>query len=407
MDDAASAGRIPAHVPPDRVRDINIYDFAVQDGEAQLGLREAVAAKAAPALFWSPHNGGHWIATTAEVIDQVINDAERFSNRYIGVPKELNPVRIFRPFQMDPPDHMAYRLLLSEAFSPRMVQTLKETARRTTVGLIEGFRARGECEFVSDFAQHMPIEIFMTIVGLPESDRLPLLAIAEKIARPSTDADRMAGYALLDDYVIKLIEARRDAPGEDFTAHLCRARIDGKPLDQDALIGIITLVLIAGLDTVAGMLGFFARFFARTPERRREIRENPALIPGAVEELLRRFAATTLAREARVDLELDGAAIRKGDMVSAPLYLHNLDPAKYADPLAVDFTRPRKPAHVSFGGAAHRCLGAVLARAELQIFLEEWLTRIPDYDIRPGAELKARTRVSAAITALPLVWTPA
>jgi cytochrome P450 len=404
MADDAPGWLIPSHVAAERVFDINVYDFPVHDGEAQLGLHDAVAEKGAPDVFWSPHNGGHWVLTRAEIIDAVINDAERFSNRYIGVPKELNPVRIFRPFQMDPPDHEAYRLLISGAFSIKVVTRLREDARRLTVRLIEGFKARGECEFVGEFAQHMPIEIFMSIVGLPEDDRLPLLAIAEKIGRPKSDAERMAGYAALDNYIIALIKARRGGPKGDFTADLCRAEVGGEPLDEDALIGVIALVLIAGLDTVAGMLGYFVRYFARHPDRRREVQADPALIPGAVEELLRRFGHVILAREVRCDLEIGGVAMKAGDMLTAPVYLHNLDAAKFDDPLKVDFERPRRPAHQSFGGQAHRCLGAMLARAELQIFLEEWLTRIPDYDVKPGAELGSRTRVTAVMPSLPLVW---
>ena len=404
MDDAGAAFVIPDHVPPSRVRDINVYDYAVQDGDAQSSLLAAVRAKDGPDILWSPHNGGHWLLTRADVIDRMVNDAERFSNRYIGVPKELNPVRIFRPFQMDPPDHVAYRHLLSGALSPRAVQALKERARDLTVRLIEDFKPRGECEFVTDFAQHMPIEIFLSIVGLPESDRQPLLDIAEKIARPRTDAERMEGYGLLDDYIIGLIAERRDAGEDDFTGQLCRAEIDGKRLTQDELIGVIALVMIAGLDTVAGMLGYFARFFARNPDRRRELQADPGLIPGAVEELLRRFGHTMIAREVRMDLTLDGVAMKKGDMVVGPVFLHNLDEATFPGALEADFHRPRKPPHITFGGQAHRCLGAMLARTELQIFLEEWLTRIPDYDIKPGVELKSRTRVTSVMPSLPLVW---
>jgi cytochrome P450 len=394
---------IPPHVPPSRVRDIDMYGYPVCDGEPQLGLL-ALRQEGAPETFWSPHNGGHWVVTRASTIEAVINDAERFSNRYVGVPKELNPVRIFRPFQMDAPDHIPYRNLMSALVSPRAVAAIQADARRLAVDLIEGFKAKGECEFVTDFAQHMPIRMFMTIVGLPEEDRLPLLAMAEKIARPKADAERMEGYALFDAYAMDLIAKRRGGSDGDFVADLCRATIDGEPLSEDALIGMITLVMIAGLDTVSGMLGFFALFLARNPDRRQALREHPELIPGAVEELLRRFAHPMMAREARCDVELDGVAIRKGDMVVAPLALFNLDEAKFPEPLKIDFERPRRPAHVTFGGQPHRCLGAMLARTELAIFLEEWLARIPDFQVRPGTELAARTRVTAVLVELPLVW---
>ena len=406
MDDAGAVAMIPEHVPRDRVRDFNIYSYDVDDADfpqALLKLRQP----GEPETFWSPHNGGHWVVTRAATIDAVVNDAERFSNRYVGIPKALNPTRLFRPLQIDPPEQVKYRMLVAEALSPRVVATLREDARRLTVGLIEGFRARGECDFVVEFAQHMPIGIFMSIVGVPGGDRLPLLAIAEKIARPTSDAERMQGYVELDAYALGMINERRGGSGDDFVSYLCRSTLEGEPIPEDELIGIISLVRIAGLDTVSGALGFFARFLARNPDRRRELRDDPALINGAVEELLRRYATPLMAREVRCDLELDGVSMRKGDMVTAPLVLHNIDDAEFEDPLHVDFRRPRKPSHITFGGQAHRCLGAMLARTELQIFLAEWLARIPEFSIRPGCELAVRTRVTSIMPSLPLVWDPA
>lgn len=349
---ASSDWSIPGHVPEDRVRDFNICSYEVHAGDVQAALR-SLLDQPGPETFWSPYNGGHWVVTRAAVIDTVINDAERFSNRYIGVPRELNPQRIFRPFQMDPPDHLPYRRLLGRALSPRAVEVLKLDARRLTIELIEGFRARGECEFVSEFARHMPIGLFLSIVGLPMSDRLPLLAIAEQIARPQQEGDRMAG-----------------------------------------------------LDTVAGMLGFFARYLALDPARRLELREQPELIPRAVEELLRRFAHVNLTRLVRCDVEVDGAPMCEGDLVVAPLALYSLDEALFEDPMTVDFHRPPEPRHAAFGGEAHQCLGSLLARNELKIFLEEWLRRIPEFSIRPGFEVRAQTRVTAVLPELPLVWEP-
>ena len=158
-----------------------------------------------------------------------------------------------------------------------------------------------------------------------------------------------------------------------------------RSLDQDELVGVMGLVLTAGLDTVAGMLGHVINFLARNPDRRRELRENPDVIANATEEFLRVFASTQLSREVRCDLELDGVFMKQGDMVVAPLILDNLDEAKFEDPMTIDFRRSRKPAHVTFGGAPHRCLGAMLARTEVQIVLQEWLQRIPEFDLVRGA----------------------
>lgn len=398
-----SLRNIPDHVDRARVREVNLYDFPVLDGDPQLGLL-AIRKQGEHETFWSPYNGGHWVVTRSATVSDVVNDPDRFSNRYIGVPKALNPPRIFRPMQVDAPDHARFRQPIKEALSPRAVAKLRDDVRGLTIRLIETLRPQGHCEFMSDFSQHMPIGIFMSIMGLPESDRLPLLEIAEQIARPKYDAQRMEGYAALDEYSRGLVKGGREPGANEFIAHVCNSAPGGTPFSEDELVGLIAGFLLAGLDTVVAMMGFFARFFADNPGRREELRENPKLIPDAVEELLRRYSITNIAREVRHDLDLDGVSMRAGDMVVAPLVLHNLDEAVFGNPLDIEWRRRRPPIHLSFGGEAHRCLGAMLARTELQVFLQEWLTRMPVYRVKPGCQLKARTRVTVVLESLPLMW---
>lgn len=387
------------------MRHFDLYNFEVADGDPQMafyGLRDGTS----PATFWSPYNGGHWMVTRAATIEAMINDAEYFGSAYIGPPKELNPKepRVFRPLQLDPPHNQPYRRFILTAITPKLVRTLKEDARQLTIRLVDELRGRGECEFVTAFAQHMPIQIFMSMVGLSETDRPILINIAHKIARPQTDDERMEGYALLDNYIAGVVNDRRDAGLDDFTGRLCRYEIDGRLLNDNELFGVMGLTLVAGLDTVAGMLTFFARHLADNPGHRRQLRDNPQMIPGAVEELLRRYAQVNVTRVLRKDRELDGVLMKEGDLIVAPLVLHNLDETKFSEPLRVDLERPRNPQHLSFGGQVHHCLGALLARAELEVFLEEWLPRIPDFAIAPGTQLQSRTRVNITLPRLPLVW---
>lgn len=398
---------IPDHVPAHLVRDFNSYGFSRPNEEVHRTLYDLTHDPDMPETFWSPYNGGHWVVTRAATVEVVAGDAARFSNRYIGVPKALNPVRLFRPLQLDPPHHTPYRTLISRALSPRAIGVISEDVRALTIRLIEGFRAKGGCEFISEFAEHMPIGIFMSIVGLPETERPNLLRIARRIARPGYPEERMEGYADLDGYIVDLIAARRDKGPDDFVSQLCHAQIDGRPMDHEELVGLLSLIMIAGLDTVSGMLGHVARFLAMNPDRRQELRDNPEIHNTAVEEFLRRLGHVQVSREVREDLELGGVAMKQGDMVVAPLVLHNLDAAKFPDPLAFDFRRPRSPVHLSFGGPAHQCLGAMLARTELRIFLEEFLGRIPDFEIVPGTELTASTRVTWIMNRLPLQWSVA
>ncbi len=391
----------PSHVPDDRVVDFDIYNFSAPDGEYQLGLK--AFADTAPAVVWTPHNGGHWMLTRADVIDRMLSQSENFSSNHITVPRQPEGMPKLMPLQIDPPDHKKYQLLIAHAMSPRAVMPLAERARTLAIELIDGFKDKGECEFVADFAQHLPIAIFMQLVDLPESDRPLLTGIAEIMLRSESVAERGQAAMQLAGYGMQKLGERRAEPGDDLISSLAQARIDGELLDDATLTGMIMLLLLAGLDTVASMLGFFARFLAEHPGHRRALIEQPALIPNALEELLRRFPIAVLAREVVRDVEIDGVTMKVGDMVAAPTPLAGLDARKFHDPETVDFNRAR-PMHATFGGGAHRCLGAMLARAELRVFLEEWLKRIPDFQVKPGAAIHVSARSVATLTSLPLVW---
>jgi cytochrome P450 len=273
-----------------------------------------------------------------------------------------------------------------------------------TIELIEGFKARGECEFISEFAQHLPIAIFMKIVDLPDSDRAMLTHWAEIAMRGETDEARVGALMQFVGYGLQKTKERRLDPGSDMFSAIAAAKIDGEYLDDDTMGGMVLLMLTAGLDTVASMLGFFALFLSRNPSHRRQLIDHPELIPNATEELLRRFPIAILGREVVEDYEFNGVKLRAGDMVVMPSQLDGLDDRRFDNPETVDFSR-KVPAHATFGGGTHRCMGAMLARTELRIFLEEWLKRIPDFEVQSGAEVQVQARSVATVTSLPLAWT--
>jgi cytochrome P450 len=399
------AESVPEHVPADRIYEYDIYSNRAPNGDFALFLT-ALQKEGVPEVFWTPKNGGHWIVTRGPDIDFVINDATRFSSQNLRIPKYTNPTPPMKPIQVDPPEHTKYRALLMGALSPKAVNSLSVGARELAVKLIDEMFEHGECDFVADFAQQMPIAIFMAMVDLPLEDRPSLLRISDAIVRPATAEERVQGFADLQAYIRQKVAERRAVPGTDLISHLVQAKVDGEPLDDESLVGMLVLVLLAGLDTVASMLTNFAKFLADNPAHRRQLIENPALVVNAVEELLRRYAIVNLGREVAVDTEVGGVLMKAGEMVSCPTPLSNLDGAKYAHPLSVDFTR-KIPAHATFGGGTHRCMGAMLARTELKIFIEEWLKRIPDFEVKPGVAIEATTDVTSVIPSLPLQWDPA
>ena len=393
----------PAHVPPERVIDFDIYNINVPDAEYQVYLRDTLQAPGVPDIFWSPRYGGHWVTTRAATTRAVLTRHQDFSSSKLVVIRELNPDPPFAPLQIDPPDHTLYRNLLMKAFSPQAVSILGEDARKLAIELIQGFKARGECEFIGDFASHLPIRIFMTMVNLPESDRPELLHIADQLVRGHTVEDHKAGQKRLAAYAMQKIAERRAKPGDDLISELTQAKVNGEPMSDYTLLGMLTLLLIAGLDTVATMMGFFARFLALNATYRQELIANPAKASTAVEELLRRFPIANLGREVCRDCELDGVQLRAGDMVLVPTAVFGMDDRQFDDPEKVDFDRKNK-IHATFGDGPHRCMGSMLARVELKVFLEEWLKEIPDFNVKPGVQLRVSSGSVAGLRELPLVW---
>lgn len=400
---ATTAIERPANVPADRVIDFDLYDFPIDGIEYQRSMREIFDATPGDVL-WSPRNGGHWIAKTNATVAKVLADSDHFSSRRIMVSAEDADRPPLVPLQLDPPHHAPYRALLQAALSPKAVGKLGERARELSIELIEGFKADGHCEFIGQFAQHLPIAIFMEIVGLPVSDRPLLTEIAETAMRGATEAERNEASGKLMAYGMGKVAERRANPGNDLISLITAAEIEGKPIDDFSLTGLVLLLLLGGLDTVASTLGFYAQFLATHPEHRRQLVEHPELIPNANEELLRRFPIAILAREVKADVELGGVQLKAGEMVMVPTPMDGLDEHKFADPLNVDFNREKPGANSTFGGGVHRCVGSMLARTELRIFLEEWLKRIPDFAIKPGTSPKVSARSVATLTSLELVW---
>ena len=393
----------PDHVPQDLVYKFDLYNIKPQNAEWQLAVRDLIHAEGVPDVFWTPCNGGHWVATRAPLIQEGLKDAARFSSRRITPIPGTNPNPPFVPLMIDPPDHTKYRNLIMPFLSPKEVNRLGEDARQLTIKLVDGFYEKGECEFIAEFATHLPIAIFMSIVDLPESDREPLLEIANTLVRGMDLEKQEKARMDMREYAMNLIHERRANPGKDLISAAATAEIEGERLSDDIMLGMVTLLLTAGLDTVASMLAFFTRFLADNPAYRKQLIDEPEIIPQAVEEMLRRFPIANLGRHVVDDTELGGVAMKAGDFILFPTAAFGMDAQHFENADAVDFNRANK-IHETFGDGAHRCMGSMLARAELRVFLEEWLARIPDFSVKPGAELEVLNMGVAGISELPLVW---
>lgn len=396
----------PVHVPAELVMDFDA--FRPMDGDET--YHEAYArwlGRGLPELFWSPYNGGHWVAAGRECQSQVFADYEKFTSRLgasvdspISADEDAARPRL-APIEEDPPRQQLFRKLFSSAFVATAVRQREEEVRNLAIELIEELKPKGSCEFVTEFAQHLPIKIFMRMVDLPDSDRLDLLPLAQ--AQVAVDMPKQEMLAKLFEYVGMRVAERMQAPGDDLISKIATAEIEGRPITPHEAIGVCALLLIGGLDTVASMMGHIMQFLAGSPEHRQQLIDNPALVPGAVEEFLRRFALTNPGRTVVSDVVFRGVELRKGDKIMLATPFGALDPREYEDALAVEFTR-KSGAKTTFGAGPHVCPGSMLARAEIKVLLEEWLERIPDFAIDPNSPPRIRTGVNGSVEHLRIVW---
>jgi cytochrome P450 len=389
----------PAHVRPDQVVDFDFYRPCEPGGDPFLAWR---ALQAGPDMLWTPRNGGHWIATRGEDIKAILSDFGRFSSSSAFIPKADRPRAV--PLEYDPPEHTPFKKMLLPAFAPAAVRKWSDEARILAIDLIEDFRDKGRCEFIADFAQQLPIIIFLRMLDLPLADRAPLLEAVNATLRPSTEERRTAGRAYMNAYIAALVAARRAEPSNDLLSDALKADIGGRVMNDEEARGLASGLLGGGLDTVAATMGWAALFLAENPEHRRQLAEEPALIPKAIEELLRRFAVPNIARVVRDDIDYRDAQLKAGEQVLMSACMHSMDPEVFTDPLVVDFRRRDSYRHSSFSHGIHRCIGAPLATQEIRIFLEEWLARIPDFALDPADPPVRATGIVHGLSRLPLTW---
>jgi cytochrome P450 len=391
---------IPPHVPPELVVDFDyMNDPLLIEDPHSVYMRLA----GGPGIVYTPCNGGHWIATRQKIMAEIFQAPALFSNFPRTIPKTASAERP-QPFSdIDPPENTKYRRLLQQALGPKSVARFEQQAVDTMIELAEEVLPRGHCDFASDIAQKLPIFIIMRWLDLPFEDRSMLLDVTDKILGHPDPAVRKASKQAVGQYVDAVVKARRANPGDDLISFMSTGQVDDRVVTHDEARAMVTNLVIGGLDTVRNMMAYFAIFLARNDAHRRQLVENPSLIPNAVEELLRWFAIPNMGRSVAKDVVFHGVEMRAGDMILMPLVLAGRDDDVYDDALTVKFDR-KSLRHLSFGAGAHGCPGLHLARIELHVFLEEWLKRIPDFTIAPGAKPVMRGGVILAVQSLPLVW---
>lgn len=341
-----------------------------------------------------------------DVVD-VLRMPDVFSSKFEAV--HIGQVRPLIPLQIDPPLHHTYRRLLDPLFSPKRVAGLEPRVRELVRDLVDQIADKGECNFNAAIAEPLPSTVFLELLGLPVSRAEEFIALKDGIIRPPartpSEREEMVKetgsriYRVLEE----VIDARTEQPEDDFISGFLTAEIDGHRLSRNDIVDICYLFFLAGLDTVAASLDCMLAFLAQNPDHRRQLVDDPSVIPHAIEEMLRwETPVPGVIRMTAEDTEVSGCPIAAGKQVVVLLGSANTDEAFWDDPDKVDFHREVNK-HLTFGGGVHRCLGSHLARLELRVALEEWHARIPEYSLAPGTVLEYSAGLRQ-IHDLPLVW---
>jgi cytochrome P450 len=350
----------------------------------------------------SDRYGGTWLPTRHTDVAAIANDHDHFTSRSVVVTESRPtdeappaPIGLAPPITSDPPFHQIARRLLLPAFSPRAVAELEGFTRSLCTGLLDGIGEVDHLDASLAYAQHIPVGVIAKMLGFPPEDGDIFRGFVRQILESVDDPfeERVARFGPLEEYFIAQVEDHRAHPRDDLTTFLLDVEINGNHLEDRHVFGTMILVLAAGIDTTWSAIGASLWHLARHDEDRRRLAADPSLLPVAVEELLRAYAPVTMARLVKEDFEFEGCPMKKDDWVLLSFPSANRDPAFFerADEVLIDREINR---HAAFGLGIHRCVGSNLARMELRVALDCFLSRFPEFSLAdPDAVTWSRGQV--------------
>lgn len=400
---------VPAHVPKSLVRDLRVAMGLVANTLDEPYLpTERLLEPDVPPVMWSPFpfthvTTGHWVVTRYKDIAKVYQDADLFSTDQVAAFQLLiGETWPSIPLGIDPPDHGKYRQFLNPWFTARAVGDLAPGIRGMVDEMIDGYLADGGVDLAWSFARVYPVRVFLDLMGLPFSMFEKFLKWEHEILH-SRDFPRMgAACAAIISYLREFIADKVSTPDSSLTSKIVNGEIDGRQLTDDERIGTIFFLWLGGLDTVASTLGQMFRRLAIDHVLQERLRKHPEQIKSAVEEFLRIQPLVTSTRKLKRDLELHGVSMKQGDHIMCLTTVGNFDPEAFKCPR--DFDPERKAnRHFTLASGPHICLGAHLARQELVIALEQWLSRVPMFSIAEGSSREVVPGLMS-VRSLPLTW---
>jgi cytochrome P450 len=338
--------------------------------------------------------GGSWLPTKYSDVQRIAQDHAHFSSSDVGVltftleERPPPPIEIpLPPIDQDQPVHTWTRRLLLPWFSHARVEQYEPYTRELCNRLIDGFIESGSADAAGDYARQIPVRVISLIIGVPEDMADTFTGWVQDVLEFAHDEARVArGRDALIAYLLGLLAERRAEPGDDLMSDLLHAEVDGEPVADLIVMGIVALTLIAGVDTTWSSIGSAMLHLATHPDDVQRLIDEPEIMPLAIEELLRAYSPVTMARIAVEDIEVGGCPMKAGDKVLMNFPGANRDPAVFENPDDVILDRAQNR-HVAFGAGIHRCAGSNLARMELRVAVEEWIKRIPSFRLADDGEV--------------------
>lgn len=400
---------VPQGLPMDR--DAGPFD----PPRALTRLRDA--RPVSPLVFPDGHEG--WLVTGYDAVRRLMADTRFSSRQDIGplhVPYEATGMpAVTEPspqepglfISMDPPDHTRLRRKLTGAFTVKRMKMLEEHIHDIAERQLEEMaRLTPPVDLMKEFALPVPSLVICELLGVPYADRETFQANSAKfLERDVTLDEKIAAYTGLTTYLSELVTRKRATPGEDILSDLAAH----EDLSVEELTGIGFLLLLAGHETTANMLGLGTFALLEHPDQLARLRAEPELLPGAVEEILRHLSVVdVLFRYATEDIELAGETIREGSTVVVSLLAANHDPQRFEHPDSLDIGRQAR-GQLAFGHGVHQCLGQQLARIEMRAGFDRLLRRFPTLELAvPAREVRLKTDMNIyGVHELPVTWTRA
>ncbi|MEV5686345.1 cytochrome P450 [Streptomyces sp. NPDC052164] len=392
------------HVEP------HAYPFNTAEGLQLAEEYERVRERSGLLRVQMPYGEPAWLVTRYADARLVLGD-QRFS-RAAGAahdePRQSEGRRDSGILSMDPPGHTRLRSLVAKAFTVRQIEKLRPQVKELTASLLDGMEAAGPpADLVDGFALPLPVAVICRMLGVPEADRPRFRVWSDNALSTSslTAAEFDASREELRAYMGELINLHREDPQDDLMTALIEARDGGERLTELELIDLCVAILVAGHETTASQIPNFVLTLLDHPDQMDQLRAHPELIPGAVEELLRFVPLGSGAgqpRYATEDVEVGGTLVRAGSPVLVAIGAANRDALRFTAPGVLDVSREGNQ-HLGFGHGVHHCLGAPLARLELQEALGALLTRFPG--LKPAGDVTWKTELLVrGPRVMPIGW---